>query len=107
MTNANSKAPSIPLPSHWNDTVRSAVLHVISLAQFAIAHTRGWAANNPNARIRLKAGKDRSDQDNQLLHEASRIKDARMSRIDPHHRPQYSPSERMAILDKTMSGTWT
>jgi hypothetical protein len=32
-----------------------AILHVISLAQFATAHTRGWAANNINSRIRLKA----------------------------------------------------
>jgi hypothetical protein len=30
-------------------------LQVISLAQFTMAHTRGWAANSPNSRIHLKA----------------------------------------------------
>jgi hypothetical protein len=33
----------------------SRILHVISLAQLALAFTRGWAANSPNARIRLAA----------------------------------------------------
>ncbi len=62
MTNAKSQAPSIHLPSRWNDTVRSAVLHVISLAQVAAARTRGWAAYSVNARVRLKAEKDRLQQ---------------------------------------------
>ena len=39
------RRPPIPLPKGWQRHVRSAVLHVISLAQFAVAHTRGWAVN--------------------------------------------------------------
>lgn len=45
----------IPLPKSWPTRVRLAMLHVISLAQFATAYTRGWAANCPLERVRLKA----------------------------------------------------
>ena len=44
----------IPLPKGWPRSIRSAVIHAISLAQFSLTHTRSWAANNWNARIRLK-----------------------------------------------------
>jgi len=33
-------------------------MQVISLAQFTMANARGWAANSPNSRIRLKADLD-------------------------------------------------
>jgi hypothetical protein len=74
-------------------------LHVIRLAQFTIAYTRGWAANSVNARVRLKADSDRALQDNALLREEKRIKDVRMARIPPHQRPLYPPTGRMAILE--------
>jgi len=45
--------PDIPLPSGWATNVRFAVLHVISLAHYAIAAARGWAANSIGARVRL------------------------------------------------------
>ena len=38
--------PGIPLPAGWSRHARSAMLHVISLAQFARAYTRGWAVNS-------------------------------------------------------------
>ena len=47
--------PRIPLPKSWPTHVRAAILHVIALAQFATAHTRSWAANSVNARIRLRS----------------------------------------------------
>ena len=34
--------PEISLPRGWPRRVKSAMLHVISLAQFALAYTRGW-----------------------------------------------------------------
>ena len=46
--------PRIPLPGGWSLHVKSAMLHVISLAQFGLAYTRGWAVSSPIARIRLK-----------------------------------------------------
>ncbi len=47
--------PDIPLPSGWPGNVKSAVLHVISLAHCDIIDARGLAANNINARVRLAA----------------------------------------------------
>ena len=37
---AAKKQPTIPLPKSWAKHVRSAMLHVISLAQYATAYTR-------------------------------------------------------------------
>jgi len=88
----------IPLPSGWAKNVKSAVLHVISLAYYAIATARGWAANSINARVRLTADNDHLKQETQLLREEIRIKDARMAKIDPRRRAYYPPIERMAIL---------
>ena len=81
--------PDIPLPSGWAKNVKSAVLHVVSLAHYAIVAARGWAANSINARVRLAADNDRLNQDSQLLREELRIKDVRMAKLDPRHRPYY------------------
>jgi hypothetical protein len=89
----------IPLPKSWPAHVRAAILHVMSLAQFATAHTRGWAANSVNSRIRLQAARDRALKELSRLREELRIKDARMASINPHRRPHYPPTERSAILE--------
>ena len=36
------KPPTIPIPKGWPSHVKSAVLHIISLAHFSITHARGW-----------------------------------------------------------------
>ncbi len=55
------------------------MLHVISLAQYATAYTRSWAADSTNGRIRMKAENDRAQQEILLLREEMRIKDAHMA----------------------------
>jgi hypothetical protein len=60
------------------------MLHVISLAQFALAYTRGWAANSPNARVRLKAECDRAQQEVALVNEELRIHRAGPSSFCPY-----------------------
>ena len=97
----------ISLPKAWPKRIHAAVLHVISLAQFATAHTRSWAANTVNARIRLKAERDRAVQELALLREETRIKDARMVSINPHRRPHYPPPERLAILEFKAARGWS
>ena len=97
--------PSIILPKDWAPSVKSALLRVISLAQLAIAYTRAWAANCPNARIRLKARLDRAQQEIALLREQMRINNVRMELIPPHRRPHYPPQERMAILELKAVGS--
>ena len=36
-----------------------------------------------------------------------RIKDARMAQLDPHHRPHYPPTERLAILELKAARGWS
>ena len=97
----------IPLPSGWSRRVRSAMLHIISLAQYAMAYTRGWAVNSPLARVRLKAENERLRQLVALLREEIRIKDDRMRRIPPHKRPHYLPTDRMSILEVRAAQGWS
>ncbi len=83
------------------------MLYVISLAQFSMAYSRGWAADSVTPRLRLKARVDQLEQEVALLREEIRIKDVRMVSISPHRRPQYSPLERMAILDLRAAHCWS
>ena len=99
--------PDIPVPSGWPSNVKSAVLHIISLAHYAITYARGWAANSINARVRLAAENDQLKHESQLLREELRIKNARMAKIDPRRRPYYPPTERMAILELKAARGWS
>ena len=101
------KPPTIALPKSWTAHIRSAVLYVIALAQYATVYTRSWAASSLNARVRLKAESDQLQQEVMLLGEEIRIKDARMQRIDPHKRAHYPPTERMAILELRAARGWS
>jgi transposase InsO family protein len=101
------KPPQIPLPKSWTKHVRSAVLQVISLAQFAAVYTRSWAVDSVNGRVRLRAELDRANHEVSLLREEMRIKDARMASIDPHRRPHYPPTQRMAILELKAARGWS
>ncbi len=99
--------PRVSLPKGWPRSATTAVLHIVSLAQFALAYSRGWAANSPNARIRLRAQLDRAKQENALLREQLRINHARMASIPPNRRPHYSPPERLAILELKSARGWS
>ncbi len=101
------KTPRIPLPKHRAKHVGSAVLHVISLAQYAAVYSRSWAIDSMNGRVRLRAELDRAHQEIALLREAMRIKDARMACIAPLRRPHYPPTERMAILELRAARGWS
>jgi transposase-like protein len=41
-----------------------------------------------------------------MLREEIRIKDVRMTRLPPRKRPQYSPQERLAILELRAARAW-
>jgi transcriptional regulator with XRE-family HTH domain len=104
---AKESAPKIALPKGWSDNIKSAVLHVISLAQFGTAYTRGWAANSIHSHIRLQAECERLEQQVAQLTEEIRIKDARMGQLDPRNRPHYPATERIAILLLRASHGWS
>src|SRR5258708_18853999 len=101
------KPADLRLPKGWPSRVRSALLHVISLAQYAAVCTRSWAADSTNARVRLRAERDRLRQELALLQEEVRIKDARMAGILPHRRPFYRATERLAILELRAARGWS
>jgi hypothetical protein len=54
--------PDIPVRSGWAKNVKSALMHVTSLAHYAIACAGGWAADSINARVRLTAENDQIKQ---------------------------------------------
>ncbi len=95
------------LPAGWPQHARSAILHVVSLAQFALAYTRGWAVNSQVTRVRLRAENDRLRQQVAWLTEEIRIKDARMRLVVAQRRPHYAPSERMSILELRAARAWS
>ncbi len=61
--------PRILLPRGWPQSVKSATLHLVSLAQLRMAYTRGWAVNSPIAQMRLKAANEQLRQQVALLGE--------------------------------------
>ena len=104
---SKSKPPEIPLSKSWDTHVRSAILHMIALAQYALTYSRSWAADSTNQRVQLKADTDRLTQEVAQLREEIRIKDVRMAQIDPKRRPHYPPTQRMAILELRASRGWS
>jgi hypothetical protein len=104
---SKSKPAETPLPKGWGASVKSAILHVIALAQHALSYGRSWAADSRNERVRLKAENDCLEQEVALLREEIRIKDVRMAQIDPNRRPHYPPTERMAILELRATRGWS
>jgi hypothetical protein len=101
------KPPKISLPKAWPCHVKSAVVHIISLAHFSITFARGWAVNSINARVRIAAENDRLHEEIALLREELRIKDTRMAAVTAHRRPRYSPTERLAILELRAARGWS
>ena len=97
----------LPVPSGWPKNVKSAVLHVISLAPLRHRIGQRLAADALNPRARQAAETDGLTNDVALLHEELRIKDTRIAKIDPRHRPFYPPTERMAILELKAARGWS
>ncbi len=100
-------AIKICFPRSWKRRVKSSMLHAISLARYCMASIQGKAATSRSPRACLQARIDQFEQDNSLLQEELRIKDARMLRLSPHRRPYYASIERMAILELRAARGWT
>ena len=63
--------------------MKSAVLHAIELAHYAIVYARAWAADSINARVRLAA-------ENNRLHEECALRRERAPRQGFAHRANYA-----------------
>ena len=95
----------LPLPRSWKQSIKSAVIHTISLAFKTITLTLGRLSDSDHPPIRMAAQLKRLKMENAQLKEMIAIKDARMERLDPKRRPYYSPTERMRILElKSITG---
>ena len=91
----------------WPRHVRSAALYAISFADLAFTKTLSWAADSLNPRLRLQAESEQLRREISLLREEIRIKDARMEQIEPHRRPYYPPTSRLAILELRAARAWS
>ena len=78
-----------------------------STVQFAVTNARGCAANSLDAQVGFVAERDRLQQEISLLLEEIRIKDARIAHIEPRQRPQYDPTDRLAILLLRSARGWS
>ena len=65
----SENVPTIRLPKSWKPRVRSAMLHIVSLAQYAVVYARSWAVDSTNQRVRLNTENDRAWQELALLRE--------------------------------------
>jgi len=93
----------LPLPKGWTTGIRHAVLNILGIVRIALLTGREFLIQEgdaPHARIY------RLETELAMVREELRIKDARMNRIDPHRRPQYTPIERMAILELRAIRGW-
>src|SRR2546422_800081 len=100
-------ARPLTLPRGWPRRIRSAAVHAISLADFALTTALGWAAQSLNPRLRLRAELERLRHEIALLREEIRIKDARMQHIEAQKRPHYPPTARLAILELRAARNWS
>jgi len=64
--------PHLDLPWGGPRRVKSAVLHVVAVAEYVMTYTRGWAVDSPIRRLRLKAENARLRQEVALLTEEIR-----------------------------------
>ena len=69
----------------------------MSLAHYALVHTRSWGVNGRNHRARLAAKCDQLDHEVRLLRDEIRIKDARLARIPAVRRPHYPPHASVRV----------
>jgi hypothetical protein len=104
MCNCEQNIKSLRLPRNWATNVRNAVLNVLGLVRIAALSAREVLIEDGELEL---ASKQRLEAEVFMAREELRIKDARTGRIDPHRRPQYLPTERMAILELRAMRGWS
>jgi len=60
-----------------------------------------------NGQLRQRAEAERLQQEIELLREEIRIKNSRTGQIEPHRRPHYPPTARLAILELRAARGWS
>ncbi len=94
---------TLRLPRNWHSYVRSAVLNVVGIVRVAMLAGREALIRNGDTK---DARIHRLECEVAMLREELRINGARMQRVAPHRRPQYTTVERMAILELRAMRGW-
>ena len=94
----------LPLPKNWPSCVRHAVLNVIGLVRIAMLVGRESLIKNGDVHV---ARIHQLESEVAMLREELRINGARIQRVVPHRRPQYTSVERMAILELRAMRGWS
>ena len=94
----------LPLPKNWPARVRHAVLNVIGLVRIAMLVGRESLIKNGDIH---EARIHQLESEVAMLREELRINGARMQRVVPHRRPQYTTVQRMAILQLRAMRGWS
>jgi transposase len=97
--------PKLALPKGWPKHIQAALICAVALARTALIEARATLVDGKNGNdASIDTG--RLTQEVALLREELRIKDARLARIAPAHRPHYSPTERLSILALKAARGW-
>ena len=94
---------TVRLPRNWHAYVRSAVLNVVGVVRIARLAGREMLIKNGDSR---HARIHQLEAEVAMLREELRLNGARMQRVLPHRRPQYTAVERMAILQLRAMRGW-
>ena len=97
---------NVPLPKDWSKDTKTAFLCAISLAHRGMVIAHSWCVNSRIARVRLAAENEQLSARAAALEEQMRIKDARMSLVQPESRPHCPPTEPLAILSHKAAQGW-
>ena len=92
----------VRLPRKWRRHVKSGVLHAILLDSVVLSYSRGRATSGR----RLRAQLEQATTEISLLREELSIKDRRWERLHSRHRPHYTPTQRMRILQLRAARGW-
>jgi putative transposase len=95
---------TLRLPKNWRSSLRHAVLNVIGIVRIAMLVGRQALIDNGDVK---GARIHQLESEVAMLREELRITGARMQRVAPHRRPQYTAIERMAILELRAMRAWS
>jgi len=95
---------TLPLPKGWAANVRNTLLNVLGLARIALLTGRQFLIKEGDV---LSAKTYRLEAEVEMLREELRIIGARMETIDARRLPQYTPLQRMAILELRAMRGWS
>ena len=84
----------LPPPTNWHSCVRQVVLNIIGIVRIAMLVGRESLIKNGDVHA---ARIHQLESEVAELREELRVNGARMQRVVPHRRPQYTPVQRMAI----------